>query len=702
MRGAMAFRANEGAFAMGRIFKTAVCCALLAGLAAPAQAQDIVTLPTLDVWASRPGGAAALVGTSTSVMTAQDIERASTQSLPDILAEQAGIQVQHVIGGTNGSRDVVDLRGFGATATSNVLVLVNGRRFNDFDLQGFDFSAIPLNAIERIEVIRGNSGAVLYGDGAVGGVINIITKTGVGQSNSARIEGAFGSFNLKEARASATVASGPFSATANLVGYDTDGYRQNSDLRQRGAAVDLRYTTEQGSAYLNFIADDQKQGLPGGRTVDPSIGLNQLANNPRGAATPDDYGNKQGQNFLLGVTRTLTPGMELILDGGYRRKNQQGELLFLGVPFNAIDATLTTASITPRLKIATTTFGLPLNILTGVDYYDTEYHSDRSQDFNSAPYHVYNIRQTTAGFYANGTLAVRPDTDVTIGGRAQRNTLSARDSYDPTAPACCADAEGIPLDRAEWKTAWQFGFEHRFNPVVTVFGHVAQSFRVPNADERIGQAPVFAFPAPIPTNFSLETQTSREVEAGVRITRGPLNWQTSVYDMRLKDEIFFNAATGVNTNLDPTQRYGLESQAVYRALDNLRLKAGLAYTRAVFREGPFSGNDVPLVSRWSGFVGLSWDVWRRYVVYDVTVRYAGERRMDNDFANTQQMIPSHAIVDMRIGGEIKNFFWSLTVQNVFNDANYYDYAIASPFTPGRFAAYPQPGRTYLLRAGAQF
>ena len=45
---------------------------------------------------------------------------------------------------------------------------------------GVDLAAIPRESIERIEITRGNSGAVLYGDGAVGGVINIVTKTGVG------------------------------------------------------------------------------------------------------------------------------------------------------------------------------------------------------------------------------------------------------------------------------------------------------------------------------------------------------------------------------------------------------------------------------------------------------------------------------------------------------------------------------------------
>ena len=59
---------------------------------------------------------------------------------------------------------------------------------------------------------------------------------------------------------------------------------------------------------------------------------------------------------------------------------------------------------------------------------------------------------------------------------------------------------------------------------------------------------------------------------------------------------------------------------------------------------------------------------------------------------------------MRIGGQVpiadhvKNAFWSFTVQNVFNDM-YYDYGIASTSTIGRFNAYPQPGRTFMFRAG---
>ena len=685
---------------MGVQVRTVAALVVTAALLAPgsgARAQGFqVVLPTIDVSSSRQGGA--IVGTSSSVITAEDIRQSAAQDLPQILSQQAGIQIQHIGAGVNGARDVVDLRGFGASATSNVLVLVNGRRFNDFDLQGFDFSSIPLNSIARIEITRGNPGAVLYGDGAVGGVINIVTKNGVGAKPNARVEGSFGSFRDREGRVSAAGSSGPFSAAFNGVTIRTDGYRENSQLRQNGFNGDLRYTATDGSVYFNVGADDQKLGLPGGRLVDPSAGIDQLATDRRGAATPNDYANKQGQNYTLGVTRMLTPELELIVDGSLRRKAQQAELFYLGSPYNGVDTKLTTTSVTPRLKFDGSALGTPTKILAGFDYYHTAYNSDRAKDLVSLPYHQYDIKQSTAGFYANGTFTVRPDTDVTLGGRAQYNTLSARDTYDPTAPFGFGDAQGLPLDRNEWQWAAQLGAEHRFNVMFAVFGHVAHSFRVPNADERIGQAVAFNFPTPTPTNFDLKTQTSNEVEAGLRFRRDGFTLQSSVYDIELHDEVFYSPATGTNVNLDPTRHWGVETSASWRVNDTVKLTGNVTYTRAIFREGQFAGSDIPLISRWTGNVGLTWNILDKRIVYDAMLRYAGERRLDNDSANVQPLIPAYTTVDMRIGGEVKNITWSFAVQNVFN-AMYYDYGIASTFTAGRYNAYPQPGRTFMARLG---
>ena len=75
--------------------------------------------------------------------------------------------------------------------------------------------------------------------------------------------------------------------------------------------------------------------------------------------------------------------------------------------------------------------------------------------------------------------------------------------------------------------------------------------------------------------------------------------------------------------------------------------------------------------------------------------------MDNDQANTQRRIPADATIDLKLSGAYDHFFWSVSVNNLFY-AQYYDYAVASSFTPGRFAAYTQPGRTNMVKAGATF
>ena len=641
-----------------------------------------------------------ITGASTTVITAADIERSPSVTVQDILAREPGVQITSLFGGVNGAGTTVDMRGFGATASNNTLILINGRRINDLDLAGVDLSTIPRESIDHIEITRGNSGAVLYGDGVVGGVINIVLKNGANLPPSGRIIAATGSFKYAEGGASMNTSSGPWamSAYASVIG--SAGYRQNNVLRQQVGVSDFRYTGDMGGGYLTLSADDQSLGFPGGRRVTPFF--SEVDVFPTVAATPFDYGKKSGINATAGIMRTLAPGNELIVDGGIRQKHQlAGFFNSFSPDFDSyVDTTLTTLSLTPRFSSNHDIGGTKGKLLTGIDVYDANYGSSRSQGARFSPYHRYNLSQLSVAAYAMETISITPNTDFGFGGRYQWISIGARDRYDPFAPGGLFQTpQGLPFDGEQTQKAWHIGLEHRFNQYVALFGRTAQSFRVPNVDERVGQGPFG-----VATNFDLKTQSSRDYEAGLRLTVGGFSFQTSTYLMNLQNEIFFSPATFTNTNLDPTRRYGVETIVGWQVTDALRLKGGGAYTRAQFVEGQFAGNDIPLVSRWTANAGLSWNIVQKELVFDAVARYFGPRRMDNDSANMQLKIPGETLVDLRLGGERQNIFWALSVQNVF-DVRYYEYAISAIdfFTGlpsfGTYNAYPLPGRTYLAKAG---
>ncbi|MBA2402520.1 MAG: TonB-dependent receptor [Bradyrhizobium sp.] len=647
-----------------------------------------------------------IVGASATVITAEEIAHSPAQTLQEIIAQTPGVQLTSLYGGVNGAGTTVDVRGFGAFATNNTLVLINGRRLNDIDKAGVDLSTIPLNSIERIEITRGNSGAVLYGDNAVGGVVNIVLKSGVGGPPvTIRGEAGVGSFNQRMASVSAATNFGPWSTSFYGNGIKSDGYRVNNALDQRNGVGNINYTTSDLTAFLTLSGDDQKLGLPGGRLVQPSIGLNELATDRRGTGTPFDYANKQGANATAGFTKSLWNGAELIVDGGVRDKKQQlgffGTLPGSSFASTYVDTNLLTWSITPRLSVKNTIFGIPSSILTGIDYYDATFNQDRSAFKGLSPFHRYDLTQQTLAGYWQQSIGLLSTTDFSYGARVQNTNLTARDRFDGTAPFAFG-TEALPLDSSETQYALHVGLEHRFNNVFTVFGRAARAFRTPDVDERVSSGPAFdAFFNAIPGTFNLKTQTSNDIEGGFRIKAGGFQMQSSIYNMDLENEIHFNPALFYNINLDPTRRYGSETSASLRISDSVLLRGGVAYTRAVFREGQYAGNDVPLVSRYTASGGVTWNIWQNYLVADATVRTWSERFMDNDQKNTQRRIPADATVDFKLSGAYERFFWSVSVNNVLN-ALYYDYAVASSFTDGRFSAYPLPGRTYLVKAGATF
>jgi vitamin B12 transporter len=184
---------------------------------------------------------------SVTVITGEEIARQQALTVSEILRTVPGMDVQSS-GGTYGSMTDVRLRG---AEPDQLLVLVDGMRVNSSWLSSFNFADLPVENVERIEVVRGPASA-LYGSEAVGGVINIISKKGSGPARPMlTVEGG----SLGTARAllalSGSATSLDYSLTLSRLVSDglnaRDGYRNTSFAAslgtQPGPNKELRLVT---------------------------------------------------------------------------------------------------------------------------------------------------------------------------------------------------------------------------------------------------------------------------------------------------------------------------------------------------------------------------------------------------------------------------------------------------------------------------
>ena len=171
-------RANSVGFLMKKTFNArtpALFISLLASFCFPQAKSQMMEVNPVVVSASRMEQPLSEVLSSVSVITRQDIEKAQAQSLADLLQGEAGFEFAR--NGGRGSATSFFLRGQGS---QNLLIMVDGVRVQTDQLAGLTMTDMPLSQIERIEVLRGNAGA-LYGESAIGGVINILTRQGKGK-----------------------------------------------------------------------------------------------------------------------------------------------------------------------------------------------------------------------------------------------------------------------------------------------------------------------------------------------------------------------------------------------------------------------------------------------------------------------------------------------------------------------------------------
>jgi len=611
-------------------------------------------LPPVTVTATRFAENADVLPLGVSVITADDIRRSGAATVNEAIMRLLGVVGRlDTSGGNNYS---LDLRGFGSTAGSNQVVIVDGLRLNEADLSSANLTSIPVATIQTIEILRG-TGAVLYGEGATGGVIVITTKAGIGaeRSNQAQVYAAAGSQGLRETRATATLVSGGFSFDVAANDRQSDGHRTNFASSTHATKVSGQWSND----WLRFGAragrDASHSGLPGALTAA------QYASDPRQATSLTEYGALQKSDSGI-FAEALLGDWQLVADANQRNKDSYA-----------------------------VTFGSPYAYSVDAHNYSLRAHHERKfSGFGNTFVVGYDKgawdRMITASAFTPAGTRARADSsawyvkdDVTLASTGTRFSAGWRTEGLDKAEAGSATA----LKQREH--AWELGVSQPLGSGVTAYGRVGRSFRLGNVDE-------FSFTNP---SVALLPQTSRDWELGARWKAQATALEARWYRSVLRNEIGYDPSGtgpfgpfGANVNFDPTRRQGLELSLTQAVSDTLDLHVNAAWRQARFSAGANAGNDVMLVPKRTLAVRAD---WRPAAEHSVGAGVVWVSSQAPDFAN-RCTTPSYATVDLRYAYTWRNAEFALGIANL-GDRKYYTQAFGCTAAGVTTSIYPEAGRT---------
>jgi vitamin B12 transporter len=242
--------------------------ALLAALSSPASAQPVQQLPPIDVVSSSISPQpleASKVGSAVTVMTGDEIRSSGFTQLSDVMRTFPGVAVNQ--SGSRGSLTQFRVRG---TEANHLLVMIDGVPANAVGDGEYNFADIPLDDIERVELLRGPQSG-LYGANAHSGVLTIVTKSGRGLTKpefSARFEG--GTQRSAEGAISARGAAGPIYGATTLTYATTNGFNIARDGFETDGAKRFAVTSKAGIDFSpNFNVEGFVRHLYRNAETDP-------------------------------------------------------------------------------------------------------------------------------------------------------------------------------------------------------------------------------------------------------------------------------------------------------------------------------------------------------------------------------------------------------------------------------------------------
>ena len=558
------------------------------------------------------------VPTTVRVIDAAQIQRSGAPDVVELLRNYGSVQIRDSSGINTASG--LSLRGF--ATSQNVLVLVDGQKLNNTDLSGVDLRGINMSDVERVEILEGGAGA-LYGDQAVGGVVNIITRAG--GSRSARVRVGSGSYSSEVYEAS--VADETTAGLYYRLGTEilrSDAYRDETHLNSESYSVRLGQRYDAGQVFVDARKDDSEYLLSG------ALFASQLASDRRQAGSSfNDYATIR-DSWRAGVEHRFSDAVQVL--ASYSDRNEKA-LIAAESSFGSTDSVQDrrVRSFDPRIILSNEQWRATL----GYDRELVDY--GYAIDFGFGPSLTEQSHRKSAE-YLHLLYSPTENLDLQAGVRHAQVKIGVA-PYD--------------IDYGRTATVHTLGASWRQDNW-RLYINRDETFRFPLADENI--------------DF-LGNLNLLDVQRGVAWELGN-SWSWTSWDVSLavfqqdnRDEIAYDPGLGfygANTNLDDTRRRGASAELGWRG-GQWQVRSIYTYTDATFEKGVYSGNRIPDVARHLYKMNASYQANDQLSVV-AELLYVGSRELD--FTNSADSLGGYTVLNLASTWAFNNWTLQARINNV--------------------------------------
>lgn len=659
---------------MGHMAFASVCLSGLVGVNAHAAEPPLeirADNPDVVITGTRQAQQNLKIAALVTVITREQIQDSGVATVNEAVMKLAGVIGSPSLFG--GSEYSLDLGGFGDTASSNTVIVVDGIPLREADQSEVRIASIPVENIERIEIQRGSAN-VLYGEGATAGVINIITRASTGRSKNVQngsVSLALGSFGAKELRAN---VSKSFEALElNVAGLDarSDGYRDHSQSHTRSGQLSLKGAAEDIRWGMNVSREDMQAKTAGALTQEA------FKANPRQAqalSLSNDTQMKMNlERYAAFAEADVGP---LVLRADVARKNRFYDAV--AVQYGSrVPLTFDTSSNYLGLSARNVRQwdGVSNQLIMGMDLT----HWDQSRLYPTQPsWGTVLLGSKAHSFYVRNEMDFNT-AGVRVSAGWREESFKRHQLF-----------RGVDSQLDENLQAWDLGLSKSLTANQSVYVRYAKSYRVPNLDE-------FTSPAyDMNGAINLLPQTDRTREIGWKyMDSAKRSAGLRLYQTALRHEIVYDPLQYGNINLDETRRQGADIYAQQAVHPQVNLMASLGLRQSTMERGANAGKYLPLAARQVASLRAEWTAMTDHKI-SLGWMYVGRQYIAGDFTNEQSMA-SYALLDMRYGYRVGSWDLSAVVRNL-TDKKYYSYAT----TTDGYSVYPDPGRSLTFTARYRF